>query len=74
MATPDKQVRDCFSLIAKTLLHASKGLTPRERLALEAGLSASHAEEALVVGDIARAQAHFDKLLATARKLEGASY
>jgi hypothetical protein len=69
MANPEK-LRECFSLIAKTLTRATAGLNAREQLILQAGLSASHAEEALTAGDIDRAQAHFNKLMRIARQLD----
>jgi hypothetical protein len=69
MASPEK-LKECFSLIANALTEATAGLSPREQLALQAGLSASHAEEALTAGDIDRAQAHFNKLMTIARQLD----
>ena len=39
-----------------------RSLSPREQQILKVGLEASHAEEAVVAGDFARAQSHIDKI------------
>jgi hypothetical protein len=70
MAKQTQEVERCFALIADTLTAARSSLSKREAKALQAGLSASHAEEALTQGDIARAKAHFSKLIALVRELK----
>lgn len=55
-----------LAVAAKDL--ASK-LNTRETWAMQAGLHASHAEEALTIGDVPRAMAHFKSLLMYAELL-----
>lgn len=57
MSEPD--LLQCFDSLARAWQGFAARLTPREQLVLKYGLHASHAEEALVSGDIPRARAHF---------------
>ncbi|HEX9641822.1 MAG TPA: hypothetical protein VGB13_10980 [Candidatus Krumholzibacteria bacterium] len=61
-AVPPPDLMDCFSALAKSWREFGEKLSPRERLAMQFGLHASHAEEALTTGDVPRAEAHFLKM------------
>ena len=52
----------CFEALAESWKKLGARLTARERLVLQFGLHASHAEEALTTGDVPRARAHFLKM------------
>jgi hypothetical protein len=60
---------ECFRRLAGDVARLQGSLTPRERLALQAGLRAAHAEEALLAGDARRASAHFEVASRIARAL-----
>lgn len=55
-------LQQCFSALAQSWQEFIEKLSPREKLALQFGLHTSHAEEALVSGDVPRAEAHFLKM------------
>jgi hypothetical protein len=68
--TEDLKLMQCVRTLTVRVGRLMRSLSPRERLALKVGLSASHAEEALTQGDMMRARAHVQKLLKLARQLE----
>lgn len=57
------KTQECFDHLMGTLQQFYVSLTPRERLAFQAGLRASHIEEALAHGEIDRARSHFTGLV-----------
>lgn len=58
-----KRFEECLTGLMQAMSEIQSGMTEREQLAFQAGLRASHAEEAFMQGDEQRAQAHFSKLL-----------
>lgn len=66
----EKSLKDCWQKLLDASTKARAGLSSREKVAFAAGLRASHAEEALTQGDVARANAHFQALLGFMAQLE----
>ena len=58
-----KRFVKCLRLLMAAMKRTQTNMSPREILAFQAGLHASHAEEAMMSGETARAEAHFGSLL-----------
>ena len=56
-----------FSRVMSVMQRFQASLTPREKLILQAGMRASHLEEALAAGDQRRAAAHATGLVTIAQ-------
>lgn len=64
------ELERCFNELVDVMNIMRTRLSPREQLIFEAGLHASHAEEAmLTAGDELRAKAHFRGLVQNMQKL-----
>lgn len=63
-------LRQAFRRFLRLLEKRRQAFSYRETLAFQAGLRASHAEEAAVDGDVSRAEAHFAALLKILEKLK----
>ena len=67
----EQEVLEGLDALQRLMKATAKKLSVRELMAFRAGLHASHAEEALLVGEPLRARAHVKGLLKYARKLRG---
>ena len=64
-----QNLKHCFGQLSDAIARVQRQLTPRERLIMNLGLRASHAEEALMQADTSRAKSHFLAMVGLAERL-----